>query len=359
MHQLIVIGNGFDLSCDLKSSFSDFHDYRAKSDLVAHPENTTIWDLILKQEKGHNWRWCDVEHQIRRWLYKSGQKDPQMLRLPECVLDPSVKPSQTARTNAVYSYVLSNWLRDRKLDGSVLAALSLADLNRYESYFATYLNDLVQRTPGYLDSAATRMERICRDLVDEDGVPPSTSVLSFNYTEPLSSNVRLSDALGIDCFCNIHGRASDYEHGIVFGIDAKGIRPTSVAIPFTKTYRLLAQDPVDFQRVVRPKSSNGASMGFIKFFGHSLSEADYSYFQSIFDAVDLYGGDTRLVFYYRPHGKKGETEKVMVEKARREVHKNVTKLLAAYGESFDNKDHGKNLMHKLLLEGRLMVRRLP
>lgn len=61
----------------------------------------------------------------------------------------------------------------------------------------------------------------------------------------------------------------------------------------------------------------------------------------------------------RPHGKKGETEKVMVEKARREVHKNVTKLLAAYGESFDNKDHGKNLMHKLLLEGRLMVRRLP
>lgn len=182
MYQLIVIGNGFDLSCDLKSSFSDFHDYRAKSDLVAHPENTTIWDLILKQEKGHNWRWCDVEHQIRRWLYKSGQKDPQMLRLPECVLDPSVKPSQTARTNAVYSYVLSNWLRDRKLDGSVLAALSLADLNRYESYFATYLNDLVQRTPGYLDSAATRMERICRDLVDEDGVPPPRPPSSASTT---------------------------------------------------------------------------------------------------------------------------------------------------------------------------------
>lgn len=72
MYQPIVIGNGFDLSCDLKSSFSDFHDYRTRSDLVAHPENTTIWDFILKQEKGRNWRWCDVEHQIRRWLYKSG-----------------------------------------------------------------------------------------------------------------------------------------------------------------------------------------------------------------------------------------------------------------------------------------------
>lgn len=150
-----------------------------------------------------------------------------------------------------------------------------------------------------------------------------------------------------------------YKGGRLFSCPNKKSRWLSGFFCCTKRYRLLAQDPVDFQRVIRPKSSNGASMGFIKFFGHSLSEADYSYFQSIFDAVDLYGGDTRLVFYYRPHGKKGETEKVMVEKARREVHKNVTKLLAAYGESFDNKDHGKNLMHKLLLEGRLMVRRLP
>lgn len=33
----------------------------------------------------------------------------------------------------------------------------------------------------------------------------------------------------------------------------------------------------------------------------------------------------------------------------------VTSLLSAYGETMENKDHGKNLVHKLILEGRLAV----
>lgn len=36
----------------------------------------------------------------------------------------------------------------------------------------------------------------------------------------------------------------------------------------------------------------------IVFFGHSLSRADYSYFESIFSTVDLYYGYTSLVFLY-------------------------------------------------------------
>ena len=35
------------------------------------------------------------------------------------------------------------------------------------------------------------------------------------------------------------------------------------------------------------------------------------------------------------------------------------RLLAAYGNTLDNKDHGKNLIHKLLIEGRLSVKPLP
>ena len=33
-------------------------------------------------------------------------------------------------------------------------------------------------------------------------------------------------------------------------------------------------------------------------FGHSLGEQDYSYFQSIFDYVDLYHSKTKLTFIY-------------------------------------------------------------
>jgi hypothetical protein len=68
--------------------------------------------------------------------------------------------------------------------------------------------------------------------------------------------------------------------------------------------------------------------------------------------VDLYGGDTRLVFYYRPWQGKDENE------LHAETVGAVTKLLVEYGSTLDNKDHGKNLMHKLLLEGRLEVKRL-
>jgi hypothetical protein len=35
---------------------------------------------------------------------------------------------------------------------------------------------------------------------------------------------------------------------------------------------------------------------------------------------------------------------------------NVTRMLTAYGKTMDNKDHGSNLIHRLLIEERLEVR---
>ena len=37
----------------------------------------------------------------------------------------------------------------------------------------------------------------------------------------------------------------------------------------------------------------------------------------------------------------------------------VVRLLTKYGETLDNADHGRNLIHKLLLEGRLAVKLVP
>ena len=99
-------------------------------------------------------------------------------------------------------------------------------------------------------------------------------------------------------------------------------------------------------------SDPGNETSTIKFFGHSLAEADYSYFQAIFDEVSLYESNTRLIFYYnerRPDGKNAQTE--MFEK--------VNHLITTYGQTLDNKDHGRNLLHKLLLEGRLVIKQVP
>lgn len=96
----------------------------------------------------------------------------------------------------------------------------------------------------------------------------------------------------------------------------------------------------------------------IKFYGHSLGAADYSYFQALFDAVHLYDGHTQLIFFYRRHSKEEKTEQEVAEgmqEIKTDMMSRVVKLLTAYGNTLDNKDHGKNLIHKLLIEGRLAV----
>lgn len=80
-HHLIVIGNGFDLSCGLASSFNDFFEPRMKViDYLVSEEGhcnyeaikargLTAWDLILRSRKdmearAFNVNWCDVEMAI-------------------------------------------------------------------------------------------------------------------------------------------------------------------------------------------------------------------------------------------------------------------------------------------------------
>ncbi|QCA29654.1 hypothetical protein [Vagococcus xieshaowenii] len=86
----------------------------------------------------------------------------------------------------------------------------------------------------------------------------------------------------------------------------------------------------------------------IYFFGHSLSSADYSYFLSIFDFYDIYDSNIKLNFVYSNYE----------DNSKKNMLKKINKLLTNYGESFDNKSKGKNLMHKLSLENRLLIKEI-
>lgn len=80
-HQLLIIGNGFDISCGLRSRFSDFFEGRILTleaadnlegdELVKFcaDKHLTVWDLILASRHaipgGHmKANWCDVESAI-------------------------------------------------------------------------------------------------------------------------------------------------------------------------------------------------------------------------------------------------------------------------------------------------------
>ena len=79
----------------------------------------------------------------------------------------------------------------------------------------------------------------------------------------------------------------------------------------------------------------------IKFYGHSLNESDYSYFQSIFDYYNLYENNNVSLIFYHSKGY-GQPDKIY-------------QLINSYGKTLSNKDQGKNLTHKLLLENRLKI----
>lgn len=57
----------------------------------------------------------------------------------------------------------------------------------------------------------------------------------------------------------------------------------------------------------------------------------------------------RLYFYFTEFDENNE------DKQRTELFEKVFKLIRTYGETMTNKDHGKNLLHKLIIEVRLFL----
>ena len=133
----------------------------------------------------------------------------------------------------------------------------------------------------------------------------------------------------------------------IFGIDQNKVETNSNAYQFTKTFRKMNEQ----EKLLSHSLPNQSEINEIIFFGHSLSEADYSYFQSIFDYYDIYHSEVKLSFLYSEYG----DESGHVGIRRRQI-KNVTNLIRNYGDTMDNQNHGRNLVHKLLLENRLSYR---
>lgn len=394
-HQLVVIGNGFDLECGLPSRFSDFAATREpmlesfldfdEKIVVDDPSllsdrwpHLTLWDVLLANEQGL--RWYDVEDAIGSWVVPEPEDEVNIVLrgrlelLCEAIMaltkdkgcvggyfGPDARPVEIGWGSDSIYHAAARYICAARGFGSVpddvdaLLDFMLAELHRFEGEFGSYLSKEVEHLGTYREDAQKLVFTLLADhCVDEKDFDIRESVLSFNYTRPSEIWRRGNTPIA---FTNVHGRSGGE---IVFGIDGSGIMGDERAVSFTKTYRIMGLDPEPMQDIVHPFSASPASgeTAQIKFYGHSLSEADYSYFQALFDSVKLYEGRTRLIFYYRPHGDKGSLEEQR-RFAREDMMRKVTRLLVTYGNTMDNEDHGDNLIHKLLLEGRLMVLELP
>ena len=412
--QLLILGNGFDLHCGLKSAYKDFF-------------QSTILDTIggrfgLQQMKAGvsgfwetllfgyyttfgkvNYNWCDIETIIKNTVLAIGNRNKGLafaaLESVKRREDPNeIKSVYGTIEHFLYIKCMSIFY-DTLYSGktysddeaySLLINRILQELHKFERGFCKYIKNnivnpnnekeyntqyivnamnLLNTLTGFTDIQYETIDDIIEREEEEywEQCSPtmrqsawrekhilskeftnlhSVNILSFNYTA-------LFDILEVQSPClynNVHGKLCMNKcaencstSNIIFGIDDTIVQSQDENFEihkFSKTYRKMLYANAESR--VLPTKDNPLE---IKFYGHSLSEADYSYFQSIFDYYNLYeNSKVSLMFYYS----KGfeQTDEVY-------------RLINTYGKTLSNKDQGKNLTHKLLLENRLKIIEIP
>lgn len=410
MKDLVIIGNGFDLFCGLKSKYSDFFKYKYKNfdknkyendfsilknkkskidDLdknkkgrleelshlnKSYQESTTPifiqvgnlsvaiesreqeLDLIhkeLTQLKKDRLELVDSffnNNKFTFWdylfMYKSEEDNEKFLLWSDVeseILDKLTKIEQDYTKDDLLEHYINSKKHRKNNDFISLSEFLLIndynifdflleELNQFEKSFKNYLieqiNDNKQR---YQSKAHELFKKIVG--INENN---EYYVINFNYTIPY----RNLNKRKIYFMNNVHGDLSTDE--VIFGID--GFSQSSINLNFfTKTSRIMSLDKKEREPIpIKEEVEN------IYFFGHSLSSADYSYFLSIFDFYDIYNSNIKLNFVYSNHE----------DNAKKNMLKKISTLLINYGEGFDNKAKGKNLMHKLNLENRLLIKEI-
>ncbi len=392
--QLLILGNGFDLHCGLKSAYKDFFQSTILDTIGGRfglqqmkAGVSGFWETLLleyyKKFGNIDYNWCDIETIIKDTVFTIGCQHSGFafnalasVKRVEDTYD-AIKTLNDPIEKFLYNYCMSVFYSNIKKTYSddelysLLLDNILKELHKFERRFCNYIKDsivnfdngkklneqyivnalnLLNILAGFsnkhyekINDIIERQEEDYCTLMQEFANLNSTYILSFNYTD-------LFDILGVQSPClynNVHGKLclnmcaeNCTDCNIIFGIDDTVIQSqdeNSELHKFSKTYRKMLN--INASTRILPAKDN--QLIDIKFYGHSLSEADYSYFQSIFDYYNLYENNkVSLTFYYS----KGfeQTEKVY-------------RLINTYGKTLSNKDQGKNLTHKLLLENRLKI----
>ena len=307
-------------------------------------KNLFFYYLLYKKDKEHR-NWFEVEGEIESYVNETKQilnnnsifeeenkkeiekiewlihkiyllfepKSPKYQNHTQNIEDKfQTKDWYTFLVHLIYEIELENCQNEKEKEHiKNYENFAMKHLNLFEKDFGNYIKDVQNKLAHSLDN------------ILYNGKPKNIQ----KY--PTAENIR-----SIKEVINIHG---DYENPI-FGIDNQNVDESMNV--FTKTYRILSSDTIESFTL-----PSNELLETIYFFGHSLSEADYSYFQSMFDYYSIYDSKIRLIFLYSDHDGK--------EKSRQENR--VVKLINDYGKTLENKDKGKNLLHKLLLENRIKI----
>ncbi len=397
--QMLILGNGFDLACGLPTSYdaffkwriniinelyedienllanyidyfytvipinvfgNDYHDYLIESGIrtndklknfrtiynelsenmnIMRSKNINFFDLYFILNKKEKATWNDIESEIYAMVkdigkYTRDSEDELRIILNEIKAKRLISKVENITIHNLFLLIFVEQCRvDCKLN---IYEVLLQELKKFEAEFQKYISDINSKIIDSPTFKRTYIEN-CKKLIKFDD---SAYIINFNYT---SIEKIYEDQQYMPKEINVHGR---YDQVTIFGVDQGVCSVDSDEYIFSKTYRKIAENTKSI--MLPEKKGPLIERQELVFYGHSLAKADYSYFQSLFDLYDIYN-QTFLVFKYSIYDAKKEYE------IKHDVYHKVTKLFIDYGNTMSNKDHGKNLLHKILLEGRLKL----
>jgi hypothetical protein len=401
--KILILGNGFDLACGLPTSYNEFFEWRfnkikeiygnieslfdnyrdnfykpvieikmignVKSDPLRLAEVDTnegrksyrtiydelrdimnnmkdkqinFFDLYFVLNKKNKVNWNDIESEIYAIVTDIGNYNTKK---SEDQLNKIIPGGNAYKNNAklenitIYNLFLLMFMEQCKVENNLnIYEVLLKELKKFETEFQKYISEINSKIVDRPTLQRTYIEN-CRKLIKFES---NTYIINFNYTsiEKILENQQYTHT---PKEINVHGR---YDQVTIFGIDQSVCKVDTDEYIFTKTYRKIAENTNSI--MLPEKKGPRIEEQELVFYGHSLAKADYSYFQSLFDLYDVYN-QTFLTFKYSIYDEEKTYE------IKQDVFHKVTKLLIDYGSTMSNKDHGKNLLHKILLEGRLKV----
>lgn len=395
---LIIVGNGLDLASHLHSKFSDFIEIYLNKNIV-HKIKTKIFNIVFNYEEDNKnedyaylseiniWyiiliysyhfnsasKWADIE-KIIDIVINGNDRRFGIIDLVDHQSDAIFQINKLNSSGTEFREVLLSILQHKVSEGELkrqdIFRFLYKDLQDFEKEFSSFLFTQLKEEKSLLKYLANSRKILGLIINDPNNKTTRYDLINFNYTEPTLITI-LENKLekqGIDFIfptrlLNIHGsiynnylkELMNQNPGIVIGISSVGIDPSEYGYLLTKNSQKMVLD--ELERAITKGSEAKYRMekgvNQIKFFGHSLNEADFPYFQSIFDFYNLYeNSNLKLIFYYKKYDDRTTRDYIF------EQTNSISKLIEDYGRTIDdgrNMGHGKNLFTKLQMENRISI----
>lgn len=373
----LVIGNGYDLHCGLKSSYADFfmrdvgkNDYfnkwldefegkislndfdaeQSKEDVWVEFKNIdklNIWDLffyiktkIANQNNKKVWLWCDIETVMYNSLKSYDSREGNTNLFTWEYVYKVVNKEMQANFDCFEVYVMAKViLKKRNMKGfkniDEFYYYILDELNQFEKEFGMFIDK--KRYSYYYSSFKVtnsdfenRSKMTLQKLCNVDNL---VSIDSFNYDD--IANDDLNKILH-----NINGNLENP----IFGIDSNLCRASDPRFIFTKTNRRMELEMINFE------CQKDIAFDNVIVYGHSLSSNDYSYFFPLLDKLEMtnFLSNKKIIFGFSVYDREKETE------IKRKNRLNIQKLFEAYANYKGLKDVNR-LLDSLTTQNRVLT----